>query len=55
MIRNDITKDDLISAIRGINIKDFSLKELEYLEDLLKIKGRQLEEEITKRKHEGKK
>lgn len=50
----NIGKEDLISALRGLNIKEFSIRELEYLEDLFKVKSRQIDEEICRRKREGK-
>lgn len=53
MNTRDIEKDELISAVRGINLLDFSVKELEFLADLFKIKERQIETEIRKRKAEG--
>ena len=49
----NIEKDELISALRSLNIKDFSISELEHLMDLFKIKSRQIEEEIRKRKMKG--
>ena len=49
----NIEKEELISAVRGLNIKDFSTRELEHLMDLFKIKSRQMEDEINRRKREG--
>lgn len=49
----NIGKEELISAIRGLNIKDYSIRELEHLTDLFKTKSRQIESEINKRKSEG--
>ena len=46
----NIGKEELISAIRGLNIKDYSIRELEHLTDLFKTKARQIESEINKRK-----
>ena len=54
MLTRDISNDELISAVRGLNISDFSVRELEYLMDLFRLKERQIEAEIRNRKANGK-
>lgn len=50
----NIGKEELISAVRGLNIKDYSIRELEFMIDLFKTKSRQMDDEINRRKREGK-
>jgi len=52
MLRN-INKDELFSAIKGLNIRDYSIKDLQYLMDLFKIKSKQIETEIMRKKRDG--
>ena len=53
MIRTDLTKDEIISAIRGLDIKSFPTSDLNFLSGLLKMKEKQVEEEIRTRKARG--
>ena len=48
-----MNKEELFSTIRGLNLKDYSVKELEHLMDLFKVKSRQIEVDIRKRKTNG--
>ena len=53
MLRLDITKDDLVSAIRGMDLKEFPTSELDFLISLLKLKTLQAEAEYRKRRANG--
>ena len=49
MFRTDLTKDEIISAIRGLDIKSFPTSDLNFLSGLLTLKAKQVEDEIRKR------
>ena len=49
------TNDQIISAVRGLSLKDFpSIRDLEYSAGVLEMKIKQIKEEIRKRRAEGK-
>ena len=47
-------KNDVFSVLRYLDLKALSVNEMEHLKDLFRIKERQIDEEIRKRKQEGK-
>ena len=54
MNKQHLTKDELISAINGISLKDFSVRDLVFLKSILKTKISLIDREISKKKAEGK-
>ena len=54
MKNQHLTSDEIISAVRGMDLKDFqTVRDLDYSIGILEIKIRQMREEIRKRKAEG--
>ena len=45
---------DVFSVLRYLDIKSLTIGEMEHLKDLFRIKEKQIDEEIRKRKREGK-